>query len=75
MSNMRSGNGSTYKKSGGSKATNKNKKTDNQVMQYLGHLQEEQDSHYQEEAQVTEVAAYDGADKVNQLEPSKLGNY
>ena len=77
MNNMRStSGGNSFKKTPNQQmATEKNKKVDNQVMQYLGNLQEEQDSQYLDDVQVTEIAAYDGPDKMHQLEPSKLGNY
>ena len=38
-------------------------------------MNQEDHSQYQEDVQVTEIAAYDGQDKMNQLEPSKMGNY
>jgi hypothetical protein len=44
-------------------------------MQYLGDLQEEEDSQFLDDVQVTEIAAFDGPEKMHQLEPSKIGSY
>jgi len=63
--------GNSFKKT--PKVLPKTKK--NEVIQYRGNMNQEDHSQYQEDVQVTEIAAYDGQDKMNQLEPSKMGNY